>query len=68
MQREAQVVHAVVTVGEAEVDVAPAEFHGLHRLGLLAAAAAVGVDDGTVIERLAAGLQHTTLQPHLIGV
>ena len=68
VQGETQVVHTVVAVGEAEVDVPSAELNGLHLVGSLAITLVVGIDNGGIVERLAAlTLQHTTLQPYLIG-
>ena len=64
MHRKAEVVHAVVAVREAEVDIASAEFYGL-RLVLVSL---VGPDDGRVVDGLAvADFQHAALNPYLIG-
>ena len=64
MQREAEVVHAVVAVGETEIDVATAEGDGLRGIVALSVAA----DDRRVVDGLAASaFQHAALQPYLIG-
>ena len=63
-QGEAQVVHAVIAIGEAEVDVPSAELHGL----CLFVGVAIGTDDGGIIDGATIVLlQHATLLPHLIG-
>ena len=64
MQGEAEVVHAIVTAGEPEVDVAPTEGDGLGSHLVLFVAA----NDGRVIERVPiSAFQYAALQPHLIG-
>ena len=64
VQRKAQVMHAVVTVREAEVDVAAAEFHAVR----LVLRQTVGGDDGRIVDGMPLTvLQDTALQPHLIG-
>ena len=62
-ERKAQVVHAIVTARESEIDVPPTKLHFLRLMLVLL----IGTDDGGVIDRLAVFVfQHAALLPHLI--
>ena len=66
MQVETEVVHAVVAVGEAEVDVAPTELHSLCLLEDLTQSRGIFAEDRRVVDRLTAfAFQHTALEPNL---
>ena len=68
MEGETQVMHAVVAVGEAEIDVASTELHGLSLVKGLAILGIIGIQDRGVIHRFTiAAFQDTALQPDLIG-
>ena len=68
MQVETQVVHAVVAVGEAEVDAASTELHLLLVVLIMVVFLVVFSHDGGVIEGLAfLALQYAALQPYLIS-
>ena len=68
MQVEAEIVHTVVAVGEAEIDVAPAEIHALCLLENLTQGRGIFPEDRRIVDGLAAfSFQHTALQPYLEG-
>ena len=57
-------MHTIITIGEAEVDIASAELYLLRLVLLLM----IGADDRRVVHGATIGtLQHTALQPYLIG-
>ena len=64
MEREAQVVHAIVAVGEAEINVSSAELDSLH----FAVCMFIATDDRRIIDRFAAlALEYAALYPYLVG-
>ena len=66
MEGEAQVMHAVITVGEPEVDVTSTELHRLLLLVILTTGLLIGCDDVREIDgRTVLAFEHTTLQPYL---
>ena len=64
MERETQVMHAIVAVGETEIDVASAELDGLH----LTVIVLIATDDRRIIDGFTTfTLQDAALNPYLIG-
>ena len=66
-EREVQVVHAVVAVGEAEVDVSSAKFHALRLVLVGSRFPLMGLENGGIIDGFPVfPFQHAALQQHLI--
>ena len=61
-------MHAIIAVGEAEVDVASTEFHLFSLVQVQSFDILIGREDGGIVDGLATGtFQHTALDPHLIS-
>ena len=61
-------MHAIIAVGESEVDVASTELNLFSLVQVQSFDILIGREDGGIVDGLATGtFQHTTLDPHLIS-